>query len=165
MSELVIGIRTHGGPGIGLGHVRRCLTLAGALVQLGTRVGFVVNDDDALLRLILDRGYAAVGVAEGQDLASTAAILKDWQARVLITDSYDLPYEYLAAWRETIGVLAIIDDLANRELPADVVTNSAVNAAQVLYHALPETIFLLGPSYARCGRSLLLPSNARYVTG
>jgi UDP-2,4-diacetamido-2,4,6-trideoxy-beta-L-altropyranose hydrolase len=148
MSKPIIGIRTHGGPGIGLGHVRRCLTLAEALAWLGAQVGFVVNDDDALLRLIRGRGYAAVGVVEGEDRASTAAILRDWQALALIADSYDLPYEHLAAWRKAIGFLVVIDDLADRELPADVVTNSTISAAHFSYRALPTTVFLLGPSYA-----------------
>jgi spore coat polysaccharide biosynthesis predicted glycosyltransferase SpsG len=43
--------------------------------------------------------------------------------------------------------VAVIDDLATRELPADLIINGAYHAERLAYRARPETRFLLGPRY------------------
>ncbi|MBI4789812.1 MAG: UDP-2,4-diacetamido-2,4,6-trideoxy-beta-L-altropyranose hydrolase [Chloroflexi bacterium] len=142
----MIGIYTQGGRDIGLGHLRRCLTLADALVRMGARVGFVVNDDASAQQFVQAQGYAVVGLDD--DLERVVSALRNWRADAVITDSYALNSADLAALRRGIGYLVVIDDLANQELPADLVTNGAVCAPSLRYCARPETRFLLGPSYA-----------------
>ena len=145
MSQPKIAICADGGKEIGLGHLRRCLTLADALARLGAKVGFVVNDDAIAQQLVQAQGYAIVSRAD--DLDRVLGALWSWRANVVIADSYALNSTELAALRRGIGYLVVIDDLANQQLPADIVTNSAVRATSVQYHALPETRFLLGASY------------------
>ena len=146
MSQPKIAICADGGKEIGLGHIRRCLTLADALARLGAKVGFVVNDDPIAQQLVQAQGYTVVGRDDDLDRVLTA--LRNWQANAVTADSYALNSADLAALRRAVGYLVVIDDLANQQLPADIVTNSAVRTPSLQYHALPETKFLLGPSYA-----------------
>jgi len=149
MSGLVVGIHTHGGPGIGLGHVRRCLTLADALARLDARVTFVVNDDPGVLSLVGRHGFEAVRVfqAPGQP-APILRVLAERRAYVLVTDSYDIGTDYLAAVCRHVEVLVALDDLADRPLPVDVVVNGAVGAEMLPYPTLTGARLLLGPAYS-----------------
>lgn len=147
MNGRVIGIRTHGGADVGLGHVRRCLTLGRGLGKLGARIAFAVNDGPGLLRLIRDEGFDAVVVKEPEDVEETAKWLKSWGARAVIADSYSFSVHYLRMLRERVGFLAVIDDLADRSLPADAIVNGTVNVTASCYRALPHTLFLLGPRH------------------
>ena len=67
---------------------------------------------------------------------------------VLVADSYDLTSDDLAVLRRKTGKLAVIDDLADRHLPADLVVNGGVGAGLLKYRGLPDTRYLLGPAYA-----------------
>ena len=47
-----IAFITHGGPTIGLGHVRRCLALGRALTEIGGEVTFFLSPDEGLAALV-----------------------------------------------------------------------------------------------------------------
>jgi UDP-2,4-diacetamido-2,4,6-trideoxy-beta-L-altropyranose hydrolase len=152
MSLPMIGIRTQAGEGIGLGHVRRCLALAHALSGVGAEVRIVVDEDDRTVELIRAQGFHTVGVASGDALAQTCATFREWQVRAVIADSYELDTQSLAVLRDVAGFLVVIDDLADREIPADIVTNSAIHASTLPYAGLPGTLYLLGPRFALLSR-------------
>jgi UDP-2,4-diacetamido-2,4,6-trideoxy-beta-L-altropyranose hydrolase len=155
MSLPVIGIRTQAGKGIGLGHVRRCLALAHALSGLGAQVRFVVDEDDRTVELIRAQGFPTVSVESGDALAQTCAKFREWQVRVIIADSYELDRRDLETLREVAGFLVVIDDLADREIPADIVTNSAIHASTLPYAGRPGTLYLLGPAFALLSREFM----------
>ena len=139
-------IWTHGGPRIGLGHVRRCLSLAQALSARGATCSFIVNDERKTVDMIQWLGFPAKEVDErlsGEALTAIEGLHPD----AVVADSYDLSTDDLAGARR-VATLIVIDDLADRELPADVIVNCAPNASERAYRALPSTRFLLGPEYA-----------------
>lgn len=142
-----IGIRTEAGPDVGLGHMRRCLTLGRALGKLGARIAFAVNDYPGLLGLIRGEGFDAIVVKEPEDVQETVKWLKSLGARAVIADSYGFSVDYLRTLRDRAGFLAVIDDLAGRSLPADAIVNGTVNVTASRYGALPHTLFLLGPRH------------------
>lgn len=148
----MIGIRTQAGKGIGLGHVRRCLALAKALSWVGAQAGFVVDEDDRTVELIRAQGFPTVGVPSGDALAQTYTKFREWQVRAVIADSYELDTPSLAVLRDVAGFLVVIDDLANHEIPADIVTNSGIHASSLPYSGLPGTLYLLGPAFALLSR-------------
>jgi spore coat polysaccharide biosynthesis predicted glycosyltransferase SpsG len=77
---------THSGPSIGLGHLRRCLTLARACRDRGANVGFVLapGSDGGSVR--------AHGFELHEELAS-------FRPHVVVADSYDLDAQALAGLR------------------------------------------------------------------
>jgi len=139
-------VRTHGGAGLGIGHVRRCLSLAQALSARGAECIFVVNEDGTALDMVRSQGFPAYGVDE--DLPGWAETeIAGLAPGIVVADSYRLRTADLESMRREAR-LVVVDDLADRELPADIVVNCTLGASRSSYRALPETKFLLGPDYA-----------------
>jgi len=141
-----VAFRTHGGARTGFGHVRRCLSLAQALSVRGAECVFVVNDDQGVLETIRALGFTALPVDE-RFPGDAAAAISGLSPGSVVADSYDLSPDDLARLR-LIARLVAIDDLADRELPADVVVNCAPSAAALRYRSPRGTRFLLGSAYA-----------------
>ena len=90
MRPLTIAIRASGGEVIGLGHLRRCLSLAQALSRQGATVLFVTNDEQAVFGLIRDNGFEATFVDSKSDFEQTRDAIDRWSASALVVDSYDI---------------------------------------------------------------------------
>lgn len=118
------------GPGVGGGHVMRCLTLAGALRARGAACAFVRTPEAAD---ILARYAPDMPVAEA-----------DAPADVVVLDSYRMAPETEAAWRGRARRLAVIDDLAGPH-DADLVLDPSFGRSAA-DHAAP--VVLAGPAYA-----------------
>jgi UDP-2,4-diacetamido-2,4,6-trideoxy-beta-L-altropyranose hydrolase len=148
MTRTCVAVRTNGSSTIGLGHVRRCLTLGQALKQeCGADVKFILNEDRVTDELVRSKGFEVVSVTSHSDAQQTQQILKNLAATALVTDSYELDTDYLSSMRGHVQLLVAIDDLADKHFPVDVIVNCAANASPTIYSALPTTRFLLGPSY------------------
>ncbi|MDO8295488.1 MAG: UDP-2,4-diacetamido-2,4,6-trideoxy-beta-L-altropyranose hydrolase [Caulobacter sp.] len=118
------------GPGVGGGHVMRCLTLAGALAAKGAACAFVRTPEAAD---ILAR-YAPDMPLVGEDAAADLVVL----------DSYRMAPATEAGWRARAGRLAVIDDLA-RPHDADLVLDPSFGREARDYSA---PVVLAGPAYA-----------------
>jgi spore coat polysaccharide biosynthesis predicted glycosyltransferase SpsG len=155
---------TTGGSQAGLGHVRRCLTLAGALAGRGFASEFVVEGEPAVAAWVADAGYPSYIVAPGHPLApAVARALRERSACAAVVDSYDVPTAGFRALLATGATIVAVDDLADRELPVHVVVNGGVDAERLDYRGLAETRYLLGTDYV-----LLRPefgTDAGRVTG
>jgi len=139
-----VALLPDGGQGVGLGHWRRCLTLAGALREVGLHPGFHVRDN-VLRDLCLQAGFEAVvserasgGFASGPMPPTIFAC---------VVDSYRIGAEELAALRDRVGCLVCFDDLCAGPIPADLVINGAPDADGMGYPPTNRTVYLLGPSY------------------
>lgn len=156
-----IAFRTTAGKGIGLGHLRRCLTLAHELAARGFEPRFWLDGDAVALELVRAAGYGSVAVsgAAREPEWSRAQVARERPA-ALVADSYALDETYFRTLRPAV-LLLVIDDLADRALEADLVQNGAIDAATLPYRLGPgpglgpepacRTLF--GPAYA-----LLRPS-------
>jgi UDP-2,4-diacetamido-2,4,6-trideoxy-beta-L-altropyranose hydrolase len=144
----VIAFCTNGGPLIGLGHLRRCMTLAGVLQSHGVVVRFAVNRAPGVLEVLRQAGFEGVSVGkEGDlDLAEVLQHIEAWGPQALVIDSYTVQGQLLA--RPGMPVLAVIDDLADQTWPVDLVINGAANAHELVYRTSPHTRLLLGTQYA-----------------
>ncbi|MDP1631825.1 MAG: UDP-2,4-diacetamido-2,4,6-trideoxy-beta-L-altropyranose hydrolase [Caulobacter sp.] len=118
------------GPGVGGGHVMRCLTLAEALAARGAVCGFVRTPEAAD---ILARYAPDMPLVE-----------PDAAADLLVLDSYRMTPATEAAWRGRTGRLAVIDDLA-RPHDCDLVLDPSFGRLARDYAA---PVVLAGPSYA-----------------
>ena len=118
------------GPGVGGGHVMRCLTLAGALTAKGAACAFVRTPEaaDILARYAPDMPL----------------VDEDATADLVVLDSYRMAPATEAAWRARAGRLAVIDDLA-RPHDADLVLDPSFGREARDYSA---PVVLAGPAYA-----------------
>ena len=118
------------GPGVGGGHVMRCLTLAGALAARGAACAFVRTPEAAG---ILSRYAPDMPLAD-----------EDAEADLVVLDSYRMAPAVEAVWRGRAKRLAVIDDLA-RVHDADLVLDPSFGRAEADYAA---NVVLAGPAYA-----------------
>lgn len=123
------------GSEIGLGHLRRCLVLATALAGQGA-VCRVLTPEASGAEFAFAAGFEVEAWPE--NLAALPP------ATLLVADSYRLPVETMRGWRDLFACRVLIDDLADREIDADLVLNGNLYAAGLDY-AAPS---LLGPEYA-----------------
>ncbi|MEL7152192.1 MAG: UDP-2,4-diacetamido-2,4,6-trideoxy-beta-L-altropyranose hydrolase [Pseudomonadota bacterium] len=159
---------------IGSGHVMRCLTLADALRAAGQDCHFICRElPGHLCDLIADRGYpvhrlpepvediqadadpdgvdyaAWAGVPWAMDAQETRAILEQLQPGWLVLDHY----AFDAAWQQVArpeGTKCLsLDDLANRDLDADILVDANFGKTRDAYapHVPDRCEILLGPAW------------------
>jgi len=140
--------RADAGPEIGLGHARRCLTLAGALRELGVESLFVFTGDARAREWLQASDFEVVAVEPARDLAGTLEHCRARRVPVIVVDTPSRASGYLTALTGAGLRVVVIDDLADHELPVDVVVNPSAGAATLPYRGAARTRFLLGASYA-----------------
>jgi len=140
------------GPRIGGGHVMRCLTLARALTARGAAVAFAANPmAQEVLTVFGARDMATYAVSD--DVAEAARQAVGWarafEADAVLLDHYQLSFEQEAALRDGRR-LAVIDDLADRQRPADLIINPGYGRTPADYLGLApdDAVVLAGPEYA-----------------
>ena len=143
---LTVAFCTDGGTTIGLGHLRRCVTLANALTKLGCLVHFSISEDADSARFLRQHGITSyVGEADAARF-NAARMRSRWSADAVVIDSYVA----------TNGVftqvpppkLVAIDDVGDRALPVDLVVNAGAHARALQYRLAARTRELFGPRYA-----------------
>lgn len=143
-----IAFITEGGSTIGLGHVARCAALARVVAGGGASVSFLVPPDPQVLTLLRRQWADVAPVPWTTDPAAALDLLRLREADVVVVDGYSAGSEFLRALRSVTGQVVAVDDGADRQLPVDVVVNGGVSAERLPYRRTPDTVFLLGPSYA-----------------
>ena len=141
-----VAIRADASSAIGLGHLQRCLSLAHALREAGASVAFIT----------VSLGYDSAGRIRGEGHAVHASETELAGADWLVVDHYGLDARWHRATAARLGAkVAVIDDLANRPLHADVLVDA--NLAEPDHRAKyrgrvgEATAILGGPRYALLG--------------
>jgi len=136
-----------GGPKIGLGHLRRSQRLMDAMAQRQVSCRLFLPDDMLSFR--------ADAEAWPADLEALPA------ADIIVADSYRLPADKVAAWSRHFRLRVIVDDLADRILPAEVVINHNVNADALDYSAWKAHRVLAGLSWSLVDPSFIAARQQR----
>jgi UDP-2,4-diacetamido-2,4,6-trideoxy-beta-L-altropyranose hydrolase len=172
---MFVAIRVDASATLGLGHLQRCLALAAALRDAGAKVVFVARrlGLDLSARLA-NAGFALRELAEpasspgampptapwagvdwAADASQTASVLLGPQSDWVVVDHYALDARWHRAVAQATGArLAVIDDLADRDLHASLLidhnlaTNHRYKYGQ---HLPPSTVLLGGPRFALLG--------------
>lgn len=157
-------MRADASAAIGLGHVKRCLSLAQALRALGAEVTLAWRRIDLdCAPLIEAAGVVSRCIGDGP-VSREANDARDFLAAVpwagcIVVDHYALGERWHHAVREASGAkLAAIDDIADRMLAVDWLIDpnySTDPAAKFAGLIGPETRLLAGPQHA-----LLAPAYA-----
>ncbi len=106
---------------IGGGHVMRCLALAEAAAARGLETAFCVNAgaEEVAPALLRHDGAVVRAAPDG-----SVRLPEDWDwAGIIVADQYSADAAAFSAMRAHGRWLAVIDDLADRALDADIVIN------------------------------------------
>src|SRR3989338_1932156 len=150
MRRIPFLFRCDGSPEIGMGHVRRCVALALALRDLGGEPVFVMRPiADTPLRVVEQAGFAVERVAGALDTAFTVDRAMAVGARCVVVDHYGATPADFRQLRAAGFQVAVIDDLADRDLgAANWVLNQNPDAVDMSSRVSPECRVLRGPAYA-----------------
>jgi len=166
-------LRADGSERIGTGHLRRCLVLASALRQAGLKPVLVTRAQDGVAPDVLagqsldvvwlpaqaapDRAEARLDPStQRQDALAFLEAAAPWaaagQVAGVVVDHYGLDAHWHGAIRDMLSSrIAVIDDLANRPLDADVLIDANWHPApkeRYAPHLNRDATTLLGPAYA-----------------
>lgn len=141
-------------PGVGLGHLTRCVALAEGLKQKKQEVEFVGRSEHVKsLSYLNDLDFETTELSSSsvdEDLAELRRVAKngkdvDW----LIADNYKIDSSWLGHARSFTKNIAVIDDLANRFLDCDLLLNQNLGFENLYEGLVPASArLLLGPRYA-----------------
>ena len=153
MALNMVLFRVDAGPGIGLGHLQRSLSLATALEKLDVGSRFLVHDNSESRERIEQTGFASDALPALQtwsldDARATQDAARSEGCATVIVDSHQVSSEYLAALRNA-GLYSVArDDMADSPFPCQLVINGNADAKNLRYASSSgDTIFLLGTDY------------------
>lgn len=146
-------VRADGGAGIGLGHVTRCLALAGALRSKGAEVAFVTSGDDpGVVAKITTADCAVEPLPKGCDENAAVSFLLERASklavRLVVVDSYRIELKHQLAIKGAGLKLLALDDFGSGRFAADFVLNPNLTARAENYSVDAGARLLLGPRHA-----------------
>ena len=141
-------IRCDGGPGIGLGHVTRCLAIAEALTSEGWSCRFAVSAATRDLAPLAGSPFEVMTLTDAMspgDLKKAAGKNVD----LLLIDHYGLDAGYEVACRDIARALMVIDDAPLRPHRCDILLDASADRQATDYAALlpDHCMILLGAAY------------------
>ena len=151
MNEVLI--RVDSGAEAGLGHLRRCLALAAALVERGLDPQLLVPRDEVAVAKARGLGVAAaeLDVAPGSDDDLAAVRERAADVRALVVDSYAWHPDALAAANELAPTVAVAD--LGGAFDCSLVVDGGPDAEPPKYTGSRAEL-LLGPRFALLSRDL-----------
>lgn len=173
-----VGIRVDASPEMGIGHLRRCLSLAHGLRETGAKPFFVTRDlgVDSTQQIaaagfeetiVLERGADSVDfdpriphavwarVSQDHDARETIQAMAGFEPSWIVVDSYSFDGRWHSAVRDGLGSKILqIDDIADRDMAPDLLVDhnlAADHEAKYAGRLPPQTPILGGPRYALLG--------------
>src|SRR5262245_15747675 len=126
--------------------MRRCMSLAKALRKF--EIDCVFFTPEKKTPLPSDFDFDIRQGSETTDPEATINFASCANASAIVLDSYAWSSDDIQKLTQTGLRVVIIDDLADRILPVDVIVNPSPVVVPSQYAALPGTRFLLGPQFA-----------------
>jgi len=154
-------IRADASTQIGTGHFMRCLALAQAWKDIGSKITFITTcTQESLLQRIRDEGCDLKTIAQNYPAPGDWNCTKDTLATNpnawLVLDGYHFDEAYQQQVKSAGSRLLVIDDIAHlKHYYADIVLNQNLCAEQMHYSCEPYTHLLLGTRYVLLRREFL----------
>jgi UDP-2,4-diacetamido-2,4,6-trideoxy-beta-L-altropyranose hydrolase len=146
---LIVVFRTTCTESTGLGHFRRCLTLAEEAAADATTDAapiFLLTADERGRELASTSAFTTEFV--DAELAATLEAVDRVGADALIADDYALTSAHIAALHARVDRMLALDDLSDRALDVDAVLNANPAAGELAYDVPAGCLRLFGASYA-----------------
>lgn len=148
MKKTEIAVITAGSERIGLGHVRRCLTLAQEFANRDMLSTFFLLEGNAVVESIIHEAGFSLERLSIPDLCSSNTLDKLARFGLLLLDSYEIDSRSTNLWPQASEKLLVLDDLANRPFTARWLSNSCMLPSESAYSSLTKAELFLGPSFA-----------------
>ena len=138
---------------MGIGHVMRCVTIAGALTQRGWTARLLVRDLPASLASSIPTSVSILDLPNTLPIDDEPAYVQERlsePAALLVVDHPALDARWHSRARAWCDHSMAIDDLADRELDVDLVLNQNLGASVARYRGLVPlgSSVLAGPAFA-----------------
>jgi UDP-2,4-diacetamido-2,4,6-trideoxy-beta-L-altropyranose hydrolase len=144
-----IAIRADGGADIGMGHIMRTLVLAKEISKIHD-VFYICRVDNPLsekyrigIEKIKSEGFVVKTIREDFILFD----LKDIEADLLITDSYDVNEKYFDETKKMFNKTAYVDDMNLYYFNVDFLINQNIDSVDFDYKVNKDTKLLIGSDY------------------
>jgi UDP-2,4-diacetamido-2,4,6-trideoxy-beta-L-altropyranose hydrolase len=147
-------LRTDAGPGLGTGHLMRCLALAVGWQRRGGRACFALGGGDAAVASRITGAGCEIqwlGEPPGSpaDAVATAWLAQRLEAAWVVVDGYHFDDAFEATVRSAGSpVLAVDDDGHAAHEAADILLNGNLHAIRLPVAQRPRGRALLGPAFA-----------------
>ncbi len=150
--KTTIGIRADGNAALGMGHLMRCISIAGALEKQGARCIFFTAREQAG-EFIQEKGFACeVLDTDYRNMEAELPRLKEmaesYELRLWLVDSYQITQSYVQELRKGCPVI-YLDDVGEQIYEADGLINYNIYGDRLGYEVkCPEHMkLLLGTDY------------------
>jgi spore coat polysaccharide biosynthesis protein SpsF len=146
-------IRCDGGAELGLGHVKRCLTLARALRDdQGYGVAFAMIGDDKAAALVAAEGFRVVRKGDKTERDWIAETMRETSASALVLDvRTTLSRADVSALRDISPLIVVLDDSSERRLAAHLAVYPPVPQTRALSWPAGDVDLCIGWSWALTG--------------
>ncbi|MBE6068691.1 MAG: UDP-2,4-diacetamido-2,4,6-trideoxy-beta-L-altropyranose hydrolase [Clostridium lundense] len=141
-----IAIRADGGSQIGMGHIMRTLVLAKELSKTNDVFYICKENNDKYkkgIEKVSSEGFKVLLVRDNYLLED----LKNIDADLLITDSYDVNEEYFNKTKKIFNKTSYIDDMNLHYFNVDFLINQNIDAEDFNYRVSKDTKLMLGTKY------------------
>lgn len=147
----IILFRVDGYPELGLGHIMRCLSLAGRLKEKNMESTFLTKNYPEPIKEILNNGHNLKIIPrklnKKEEINLVLKILKSLEPKAIITDRPYTSDEYLKALKHRGSFLVSIDDLGCKDFSSDIVIAGYLSCKLKSYNLSPCSRLYLGVRY------------------
>jgi UDP-2,4-diacetamido-2,4,6-trideoxy-beta-L-altropyranose hydrolase len=138
---------------IGIGHLARSLTLAGAFTRAGVQVRFACHAlPEGPKKWLTAQDFALVNVdaepGSPADQRQTVALARQSGANLVFIDGYQFGSDYLQGFRQARLFACYFDDMINLDYQCHAVFNQNFHSPADQFRAAPDCTLILGPQYA-----------------
>ncbi|QHT68825.1 UDP-2,4-diacetamido-2,4,6-trideoxy-beta-L-altropyranose hydrolase [Rhodocytophaga rosea] len=150
MEKIRIVFRADGGTQIGLGHISRCLAIAGRLKQ-NFNISFAIQEPGPqLVTLLKDVCAHIIPLPPGDDYQKDAKQFAEHLHAndIVVLDGYSFDSTYQLFCKKHSSKVIYIDDLHTMHMYADGVINHCGDISPELYDGQNYTRYFLGTAYA-----------------
>jgi UDP-2,4-diacetamido-2,4,6-trideoxy-beta-L-altropyranose hydrolase len=134
-----VGVLAATGKDIGLGHLKRCLSIATSLKKLSHNIEFIV-ENDYFANWIHESGFSYANINN-----------QNTKYDLILIDKYDIDKEFLQVIRKNCNILGRIDDAFSpfKDNISDILINCNPYAEETLYTGLlkPDCHLILGKDF------------------
>ncbi len=145
-------LRADASESIGSGHVMRLIALAQGAARSDSSVLFVLGGEPGTCaEAVANAGFPHVlaqnALGSSADSEFLLRLSRERGAHATVVDGYTADRDYIATLSETTRCV-VIDDLADRSLPAHIIVNPNYGADALSYTGAAHTRVLAGSDYA-----------------
>jgi len=158
------------GPGIGMGHLRRCLVLAEKLKQKGVKNICFATKTPNDISVLVGAKFPIIHLPSTDSLKNRTDLLqskiKDYRTKLIIVDSYKIAVNSLRAIEKRIAPVIVLDDYLHlSHYPVSGIINYNLGAEKRTYKCESETRLFLGAKYALISGEFIKEKKSARVQG